>query len=190
MKRFVLDVSWYIGDEYRIGKHFCLYEIHQQRSLSSAMLLKFQRVERKQIWGFDADRTFPRDQFHVFGLVKADGNNSCKQCQYEKLRGFENASPGSILEITPTISAGRTELRLLPSDNGLSSGKADYDAGVTVNYSPTENFTVSGAVNPDFSPVESDAFQLELNQPFAITIPRDGNSLGKEQKCVTQRSMK
>ena len=45
---------------------------------------------------------------------------------------------------------------------------SDPDAGLSVKYGVTSSATVEGTVNPDFSQVESDAFQVEVNQRFPL----------------------
>src|SRR5207247_1796045 len=42
------------------------------------------------------------------------------------------------------------------------------DAGLSGKYGLTSSVTLEGTVNPDFSQVESDAFQVEVNQRFPL----------------------
>src|SRR3989442_8545393 len=47
-----------------------------------------------------------------------------------------------------------------------ADGKADL--GLSGKFGITSNITLDGTVNPDFSQVESDAFQVEVNQRFPV----------------------
>jgi len=47
----------------------------------------------------------------------------------------------------------------------------DPDAGISAKYGVTSAITVEGTVNPDFSQVESDSFQVEVNQRFPVFYP-------------------
>ena len=42
------------------------------------------------------------------------------------------------------------------------------DLGVSAKYGLTSTVTLDATVNPDFSQVESDAFQVEVNQRFPV----------------------
>jgi hypothetical protein len=42
------------------------------------------------------------------------------------------------------------------------------DAGVSVKYGLTSSITLDASINPDFSQVESDAFQVQVNQRFPV----------------------
>src|SRR5260221_9127643 len=42
------------------------------------------------------------------------------------------------------------------------------DAGLSVKYGVTSSATVEGTINPDFSQVESDAFQVAVNQRYPL----------------------
>src|SRR5207244_7965619 len=42
------------------------------------------------------------------------------------------------------------------------------DAGLRVKYGITSSATLEGTVNPDFSQVESDAFQVRVNQRYPL----------------------
>jgi hypothetical protein len=70
------------------------------------------------------------------------------------------------LEMIPSVTYSWNEARVDPSQ----FGKADSspDAGLSVKYGLTSAVTLEGTFNPDFSQVESDTFQVEVNQRFPI----------------------
>ena len=47
-------------------------------------------------------------------------------------------------------------------------GDSTPDAGLSVKYGLTSSVTLDGTINPDFSQVESDSFQVEINQRFPV----------------------
>ncbi len=70
------------------------------------------------------------------------------------------------LELIPTATWSLQKTRATPDSwNGTTS---DPDAGISAKYGITSAITVEGTVNPDFSQVESDAFQVEVNQRFPV----------------------
>ncbi len=133
--------------------------------------LRFQRSEDSQIWGFDAIRQYPRNVTHQMGTFPRDRSNNCYLCQAIKIEGFAGVSPGRNVEIVPTLTAGRTDIRDDFPDGPLETGDSDFELGVTGRWGFTPNLTLSVAINPDFSQVEADARQLRVNRPFAIFFP-------------------
>jgi hypothetical protein len=70
------------------------------------------------------------------------------------------------LELLPNIVYGRNNKR----ENPDSWGKTDvfHDIGVGIKYGIASSVTADITINPDFSQVESDAFQTEVNRRFPI----------------------
>lgn len=130
--------------------------------------LRFQRSQEPQVWGFDAFRSYPRSQRHHMGLFPRMRDNNCYLCQALKIKGFAGASPGRNLEASPTLTGVRTDRRQDFPAGDFSTESKDADLGVTVKWGMTPNLTLSTTANPDFSQVEADAMQLEINQPFAL----------------------
>ncbi len=133
--------------------------------------LRFQRTEGPQIWGFDAVRGYPRSVYHKTATFPRDRSNNCHLCQALKIEGFEGVSPGRNVEIAPTLTGVRTELRDQLPDGPWVTAESEVDLGLTGRWGFTPNLTLSGTYNPDFSQVEADARQLEVNQPFALFFP-------------------
>jgi hypothetical protein len=133
--------------------------------------LRFQRTKGPQVWGLNAVRGYPREQNHQIWARPYDRGNSCRVCQYLKIEGFDGVSPGRNLEFDPTVTAMRTDERAEFPSGGLSLRDQSAEAGLTARWGITPNLVLSGTVNPDFSQVEADAAQLDINQPFALFYP-------------------
>ncbi|MBN1222492.1 MAG: carbohydrate binding family 9 domain-containing protein [Candidatus Aminicenantes bacterium] len=133
--------------------------------------LRFQRKDGPQIWGFDAVRRYPREHAYHIGLFPRDRSNNCYLCQALKIQGFEGASPGSNIEINPTIIGVRTDERPEFPSGSLEKRDQEAEAGLTARWGMTPNLTLNLTANPDFSQVEADAMQLDINQPFALFYP-------------------
>jgi len=142
------------------------YSVEMRIPFSS---LRFQRSDKPQIWGFDAVRAYPRNQYHHIGLFPRDRSNNCYLCQAVKIEGFEGANPGKNLEIVPTFTTVRTDMRNDLPGGDMAKGDLDPEAGLTARWGMTPNLTLSGTLNPDFSQVEADARQLDVNEPFALS---------------------
>ena len=131
--------------------------------------ISFQRKDGPQIWGFDAVRRYPRNLPHHIGAFPRDRNNNCYMCQAIKIEGFDGASPGRNIEFIPTITAGRTDSRDQMPDGEMSKESQDAEFGLTARWGITPNMTFNFTANPDFSQVEADARQLDINEPFALS---------------------
>lgn len=71
-----------------------------------------------------------------------------------------------ILETIPSLTYGLNQKR--NTQGQWDDPDSKIDAGLTVKYGITSSVTLDGTVNPDFSQVESDAFQVEVNQRYPV----------------------
>jgi hypothetical protein len=131
--------------------------------------LRFQRTAGDQIWGIDAIRSYPRDVDHRLGLIRRDRSNNCYWCQFDKLIGFAGATPGENIEIDPTVSGTYAQER--GGDGRFEESSSELNPGVTARWGFTPNLTLNVTANPDFSQVEADAAELDINTQFAIYYP-------------------
>jgi hypothetical protein len=133
--------------------------------------IRLQRDGSRQTWGFTAYRYYPRDKDYFFSVAPRDRSNKCRQCQMLKIRGFEGASPGHNLELLPTVTAVGTQAASSVAKNTLTTRTDATDLGLTAHWGVTPGLTLSATVNPDFSQVEADVVQLDINEPFALFYP-------------------
>ncbi len=132
--------------------------------------LRFPRTAEVQTWGFLATRDYPRSLLHQLRSTRNDRSQDCVVCQFDTLTGFEQIDTGHNLEVVPTITAGRTDERPALT-SALEEGDADVEAGVTTRWGITPSVTLNATLNPDFSQVEADAAQLNVNERFALFFP-------------------
>lgn len=133
--------------------------------------LRFPRTSEIQTWGIDCERSFPRNVRHRILSHRRDRNVQCLLCQLNKLTGFQGISPGLNLEIDPTLTANRTDERKDFPAGPLEAGKANVEPGITARWGITPNLILNATANPDFSHVEADVAQLEVNTRFALKYP-------------------
>ena len=136
--------------------------------------LRFRQSDGPQTWGFEAERSWPRDTRHRLTSHPRSRDVNCILCQFNKLTGFEGITPGQNIEIDPTFTASRTDamnVRDEYPDGALVKGKIDAEPGVTAKWGITPNLILNATANPDFSQVEADVAQLEINRRFAVYYP-------------------
>ncbi|MBN2029980.1 carbohydrate binding family 9 domain-containing protein [bacterium] len=133
--------------------------------------MSFPRTEGDQIWGFDVVRSYPRDVRHHIGAFVRDRNNNCYMCQAIKLIGFAGATPGNNIEFDPTVTGIFSQEREEGISGPFVERQKKSDFGLTARWGFTNNLTLSTTVNPDFSNIEADVLQLDINNRFAIYYP-------------------
>ncbi len=133
--------------------------------------LRFPKDKGVQTWGIEADRSYPRNVRHRMSTHVRDRNKNCILCQFNKATGFTEMSSGKNLEFDPTLTVVRTDKLDNFPDGSLESGKFDLEPGITARWGITSNLILNATVNPDFSQVEADVQELEVNTRFAIRYP-------------------
>ena len=84
--------------------------------------------------------------------------------QQAVMGGPGEVPPGKQVQIIPDLTFGLDE-------DGVSQtrlGAYGVSPGATVRWDPIPQLTVLGTANPDFSQVEGDEFQIDVNQRYAI----------------------
>ena len=121
-------------------------------------------------WGFQIVREVKgKDQENqVWAPMSRDESSFFAQMGI--LEGMTNLSTSRNLEVLPTFTAiehGAIDATI----PGFAHQATDPDGGVSVKYGLTSNLTADFTVNPDFSQIESDEAQIEVNQRFPLFFP-------------------
>jgi hypothetical protein len=118
-------------------------------------------------WGFQIVREVKgKDQENqVWSPMSRDESSFLGQMGV--LEGMTNLSTSRNIEILPTFTAIQYG-DIDPTRPGFVNQDPDPDAGVNLKYGITSNLTADFTVNPDFSQIESDRAQIEVNQRFPL----------------------
>jgi len=133
--------------------------------------LRFPSGEAVQTWGFSAERSYPRSVRHRLISHRRDRNLACILCQMNKVTGFQGMKTGWGLELDPTLTANRTDTRPDFPDGALQKDRQALEPGLTLRWGVTSNLILNAAINPDFSQIEADVAQLDVNTRFALRYP-------------------
>ena len=79
---------------------------------------------------------------------------------------FDELHSRRLAEVIPSATFSSNQTRA--ADLGWNRTRSRGDVGVSMKYGLTSALTLDATVNPDFSQVESDAFEVEVNQRFPI----------------------
>ena len=119
-------------------------------------------------WGFQIVREVRgKDENQVWAPVTR--NISGFLTQVGLLEGMTNLSMSRNLEILPTFTG--IQHGSLDSRGDFVTKDPSPEGGLNVKYGITSNLTADVTFNPDFSQIESDLPQIEVNQRFALRYP-------------------
>ena len=123
------------------------------------------RGERHR-WGFQVVRSIPsKNETDVWAPISRDVAGFLPQMGL--LDGLTDLSTSRNLELLPTLTA--IQFGSLDTETGVfDDGDPDPEGGVNVKYGVTPNLTFDYTYNPDFSQIESDIPQIEVNQRFPL----------------------
>ncbi len=119
-------------------------------------------------WGFQiARRIRARNETAVWAPVNREIAGFLPQMGV--LQGLTGLSTSRNIEVLPTFTA--VQFGALDAAGRFDNGEAQPEGGVNFKYGVTSNLTADVTFNPDFSQIESDRPQIEVNQRFALFYP-------------------
>ncbi|AWB69194.1 hydrolase (plasmid) [Saccharobesus litoralis] len=131
--------------------------------------LRFPATNGKLNWNIAGLRHYPRDKKYELASFQKNRNIDCTLCQYDQLSGFEQIKVDNALQLTPTLTLSRGDSRPQPNDQ-WQAGDLKTDAGLDIRWGVTQDIVFNATINPDFSQVEADASQLDINNTFSLFI--------------------
>ncbi len=116
-------------------------------------------------WGFQIARSIrDKNETVVWAPVSRDVSGFLPQMGL--LDGLRNLSTSRNLEVLPTFTA--IQVGNLDTTTGGFPEERQPEGGVNFKYGLTPNLTLDFTYNPDFSQIESDRPQIEVNQRFPL----------------------
>ena len=131
--------------------------------------LRFSETESVQVWGIDFYRHYPRDRSTSIHSQRIDWNISCYLCQISKLEGFQNLERSRNLEVIPTITSSSSESRT--PEGGDWERENNSQGSLDLRWGISQDTYLNATINPDFSQVEADSLQLDVNNTFSLFFP-------------------
>lgn len=132
--------------------------------------LRFPESKEELIWNVAGWRNYPRDVRAQMATHKSDRNIECNLCQFEQLVGLKNIEAGNNFQLTPTLTVKKQdEKEEVPGD--WQSGDTDIEPGLDLRWGITQDIVLNATINPDFSQVEADSGQLDVNNTYSLFFP-------------------
>jgi hypothetical protein len=148
-----------------------------QRGYQIEMAIPFKSLRfpdrETQTWRVNFWRTWPRGSRSQHSWAAIDRDDPCFLCQFGTITGLQGVKPGGALEIMPAVVASQAgQLRDVDDPHsGIDNENVDGDVSLFVRYPFSSGLTTEAAINPDFSQVESDVAQIDVNTTFALFFP-------------------
>jgi hypothetical protein len=121
-------------------------------------------------WRITLLRNYPRTSRHIFSWASVDRNDSCLMCQLGTISGLSGISGGGTLEVLPSLVGAQQSVGGA-TPGSLDHGRITVEPSLNVRYNLSSSLTAEATLNPDFSQVESDAAQIDVNTTFALFFP-------------------
>ena len=132
--------------------------------------LRFPDVEGPLTWNIAVWRNYPRDTKVEMANYRSNRDLKCNICQFEQLKGFEQIAASNNFQVTPTLTVSRNDTRETP-DGEWQQGEVDNEAGFDLRWGVTQDMVLNATLNPDFSQVEADSGQLDVNNTYSLFFP-------------------
>jgi hypothetical protein len=144
------------------------YQVEMAIPFSS---LQFPRGEEQE-WRVNFIKLHPRSTMRQYSWGMLTQNESCLLCQNGVLTGLTGVRAGARVELLPALVASQAGGLSVEGDPS-SFRNADPTAAVSlgVRYPFRAGWMAEATYNPDFSQVESDAAQIDVNTTFALSYP-------------------
>jgi hypothetical protein len=127
----------------------------------------------EQRWRINFWRDRQRDVRGQYSWAAMDRDNPCFMCQWGTLTGIRDIRPGKNIEIIATAVGSQAGALEDGDDPGspFDNHSVDGDASLNLRYGLSSNASTEITLNPDFSQVESDVGQIDVNSTFALFYP-------------------
>jgi hypothetical protein len=125
-----------------------------------------------QSWRISLIRNYPRSSRHMLSWAPFSQNNPCMLCQLGHLEGIEGIRAGGTLELLPALVASQSgRLQNAGDPHSFEGGRLTAEPSLGLKYIFRNGWMTEATLNPDFSQVESDAAQVDVNTTFALFYP-------------------
>lgn len=127
----------------------------------------------EQVWHANFWRDHQRDVRRRYAWAATDRDNSCFQCNWGTLTGIRGVEPSQSLDVIPSVVGFQTGALEDGGDpgSGIDDEPAEGEVSLNVRYGLTSSASAEATLNPDFSQIESDAVEIDVNSTFALFFP-------------------
>jgi hypothetical protein len=123
----------------------------------------------EQVWRVDFWRNRPRESRYQYSWAAYNRDENCWPCQWGTVTGISGVKPGAGFELLPAVVAHQSGN--LGDTEHFDDGDVKGDLALGISYDISSELTTEATINPDFSQVEADVAQIDVNTTFALFYP-------------------
>ena len=131
--------------------------------------LRFNGGATAQQWGIELTRVWPREVEHEFSSQSKDRQISCDLCQLKKVTGFKNLTSPQNITLIPSLTFLTVDKRDQQTGR-WQTGSLEQRESLDLRWGVSQNTFVNATINPDYSQIEADALQLDVNILSALSL--------------------
>jgi hypothetical protein len=126
-----------------------------------------------QDWRVTFTRVHPRDSERHYSWASINRDDPCYPCQFGSLSGITGVQAGGSLGLLPGMVGSQSVELNDPANphSGFDYGDPEVEFSLGVRYGFSPSTAAEMTINPDFSQVESDVAQVDVNTTFALFFP-------------------
>jgi len=125
--------------------------------------LRFESKSGKKTWGIELFRVIRKEVVHRISSQAKIRGLDCGVCQLKTVTGFEQVKPTRNLMIIPSVVLSSNKNREISENSVWGDSDSESRVGMDLRWGISEQAYLNMTLNPDFSQVEADAFQLDVN---------------------------
>ena len=114
--------------------------------------------------------THPRASRNQYSWAAIDRDDPCWACQLGTITGIRGVSTGQNLEVLPALTGASAGVLRNADDpaRGFDYDRLVLEPSLSLKYGLTSALTADLTLNPDFSQIEADVAQIDINSTFAL----------------------
>lgn len=124
-----------------------------------------------QKWAVILYRNYPRDHRYVMLNTTVPRGSNCLVCRAAEMGGMTGLPSSGKLIVAPYGTASESAAPRGEPGTDMVNEPVEFDGGLDAKWTPNPSTALDGTVNPDFSQVESDVGQIQVNNRFALFFP-------------------
>lgn len=119
----------------------------------------------EQSWGLQIERKIQRNGYES-SWAPITGNVANKLALAGKLTGLQQLDMGLFMELNPVLTGARNGA--IDDFDNFTHSDPSGEFSLNTTYGVTSDLTLDATYNPDFSQVEADAGQVQVNERFSL----------------------
>jgi hypothetical protein len=131
--------------------------------------LRFPNVQEQE-WRATFWRTRPRSSRERTSWAAISRTDACFLCQFGTIKGISGIKSSQPIRLLPSLTLTQSAERNQPGVT-LDNEPISITPSLGLSYSPSSSLTAELTINPDFSQIESDAGQIDVNTTTALSFP-------------------